>query len=43
MDDTIVPLSLSSPDIFLSVVFEPGLIVDRKAAPFSIPWTDLSN
>ena len=37
MDDAVVPLSLSSPDIFLSVDFEPGLLVNRKAAPFSKP------
>lgn len=40
MDDAILPLSLSSPDIFLSVDFEPGLLMDRKAASFSISLTN---
>jgi hypothetical protein len=43
MDDAVVPLSLSSPDIFLSVHFGPGLLVDWKAAPFSLPQTNWSN
>jgi len=43
MDDAVVPLSLSSPDIFLSADSEPGLLVDRRAAPFPIPQTNLSN
>jgi hypothetical protein len=43
MDDAVVPLSLSSPDIFLGVDFEPGLLGDRKAAPFSISRMNLSN
>lgn len=43
MDDAVVLLSLSSPDIFLSVNFEPGLLVDREAALFLIPRTSLGN
>jgi hypothetical protein len=42
MDDAVVPLSLSSPDIFLSVDFELGLLVDsREAALFLIPPDEL--